>query len=390
MKPGFAFRSHITFTVERNCLKELDEELREDRLSLKTIVAGLKSQQEYTTITPSGHSRRLTKFFAQVHSNATPLLNAICQSYKCKCKCENNHKALMRLDSRASMQPARPRLGGRSQQKTTFSLLFDVQGFLQESLIEASQPKEPTNALDDTYDPCVTAVSLPSIVLTGADRSFHEDTLKTKNDDLNLCRLTLQAKAAGRILRMELDGNNLSALNVQSRQRQQYSSAIALGSMLQKGHLNEEIRMTPKQQTLLALDLASSVLQLRETTWVGPAFSSKTIRLLTKHSKETAAVVSGPYIEQVVDEESVGGWIASEGPDPKAALLELAILLLEIWNHRPVEVWSVNTDIGTLDTTDSRRAAAIRWLELTSDRLPPHHLTAIEQCLAICAGRVRT
>lgn len=48
-------------------------------------------------------------------------------------------------------------------------------------------------------------------------------------------------------------------------------------------------------------------------------------------------------------------------------------------------------ETGTeVKTSDSRRIAASRWLQVTDKELPVKYLTAIEQCLAICSGRLRS
>src|SRR5690606_14924721 len=74
--------------------------------------------------------------------------------------------------------------------------------------------------------------------------------------------------------------------------------------------------------------------------------------------------------------------------EPQVALLELSILLLEIWHQRSLNDWASETklDVGT---QDSRRIAATRWLQATDKELPVNYLDAIEKCLAICSGRLR-
>lgn len=41
------------------------------------------------------------------------------------------------------------------------------------------------------------------------------------------------------------------------------------------------------------------------------------------------------------------------------------------------------------NSLDRRRSAAIRWLEVTQNKLPLNHLKAIEACLQFSAGRLR-
>src|SRR4051812_19927550 len=79
---------------------------------------------------------------------------------------------------------------------------------------------------------------------------------------------------------------------------------------------------------------------------------------------------------------------ALQGPNPKAALLELAIMLLEIWHHKTFEMWATGSGLSDIVSADGRIIAAMKWLQMTYERLPPHHPTAIEKCLALCSGRL--
>lgn len=162
-------------------------------------------------------------------------------------------------------------------------------------------------------------------------------------------------------------------------------SSKTLDDLLQDGTGSEDEKMTPKQQTLLALDVASSIVQLRQTCWFRHPFSSKVVKFLIQKEGQGTTAISTPFVEQVADPDQQD----FPGPDPKAALLELAILLLEIWHHKTLESWCTKSGIAKVDSPETRQRAAIRWLEMTSERLPLHHLTAIEQCLALCAGRLR-
>jgi hypothetical protein len=119
-------------------------------------------------------------------------------------------------------------------------------------------------------------------------------------------------------------------------------------------------------------------------------WNNKQIMLLLEKAAEgehEKTEVCGPFIRQTIH-ASVGTGAVAASPTPKGALLELAILLLEIWHHKPMEMWMTKLGTQNADTPEARHIAAIRWLEMTHERLPPHHLTAIEQCLAICSGRL--
>jgi hypothetical protein len=189
------------------------------------------------------------------------------------------------------------------------------------------------------------------------------------------------------LLKLHLMSDSLLLANGTREARRQVTISHTLEEILRRGCLDEDARMTPKQQTILALDIAASLLQLRQTHWSLFSWTNKRIQFLLSKQGE----FWGPFVEEMIDKRTDKTALdqGPQGPNPKEALLELAILLLEIWHHKPLEMWAGKLGMEFVDTPESRRIAAIRWLELTSDRLPPHHLAAIEQCLAFCSGRLR-
>ncbi|KAI1773628.1 hypothetical protein F4818DRAFT_452687 [Hypoxylon cercidicola] len=383
-KGSFVFKERVTFTIEKASLKELVEELREDRLSLKTIINSMRTQQEYALRQPSHDARRLTKIYAQVQINATPLFAAMCKV--CTCKCHDKHKVLMRLDNRVPVQREKPRLVRKTD--TIFSLVFELEDHLQEALVKASQSANDSGA----GAPCqgmatkIPIFKFPTLVINPIPGGGSEEGNKsTKLTDI--CRHASHARLSGHVIKLQLTKGDLSILEEPHEAQRHFSTSTTLERFLWDGIKDEDARMTPKQQTLLALDIAASILQLRQTCWFNLPFNSKGIRFLIQDGGKTKTAIHGPFVEQTIEDPS--GWSdTSEGPDPKTALLQLAILLLEIWHHRPLEMWTAKTGMAGVESKEAR-IAAIQWLEMTSERLPPHHLTAIEQCLAICSGRLR-
>ncbi|KAI0457325.1 hypothetical protein F5B21DRAFT_464007 [Xylaria acuta] len=389
---AFAFKKRISFAIHHSSLKELIEELSEDRLSLKIIIKGMKTQQDYTTRNPAGDSKRFAKLFARVQSNATPLYLAI--NDRCTCKCSSNHKVLMRLDNRIPLQRAKPKLGRKLKEHTDFNLVLNLEDDLQETHVNVSR-SSPSDEDAQSAPRQAPAVKLPTITFNDTPNMARKCIDST--DIMNICSQASHARVSKHILKLELTDQMLSLNKGAPSPRREFSQSTSLQDVLRDGILNEDSRLTPKQRTLLALDLSASMLQLRETFWFSEPFDSSTIIFLTCSTSPPTEnshrqAVTGPFIERSLDKSSAN--VSSPGYaeidlDPKTALLELAILLLEIWHHRPLEMWTAKAGIESVETTEARRIAAIRWVEKTSEHLPPHHLTAIEQCLAVCSGRLR-
>lgn len=198
----------------------------------------------------------------------------------------------------------------------------------------------------------------------------------------DICHCAMAAFKKEYLLRLHLTADSLSLAKETREARREVANQTTLEQFLSHGCLDKDARMTPKQQTMLALDIAASVLQLRQTHWSLLPWTNKRIRLLLPKQGD----FWGPFIEELIDKRTGKTPLnpIPKGPDPEEAMLELAILLLEIWHHEPFEMWADKVGMKN----EARLIAAIRWLQRTSNRLPLHHLRAIEQCLAFCSGRL--
>ncbi|KAF7534816.1 hypothetical protein G7054_g5932 [Neopestalotiopsis clavispora] len=375
---GFSFLKRLKFTIERGSLKSLIDELSEDRLSMKTIISRVKARKEHSIKDASRSARRLARVYTRINHNCTPLLKAICQA--CNGSCTNEHKALMKLDSRApkALEPHH-RLKNPSED-VAFHLFIQLGDQYLESVVrvKSSNGEDCVGLSRGTHDGQVSVITFPAIRIIGTD-------------------VASQALAANHSLGLELHGELLLASTGKLEPQRYKTSAMTLNDLLRIGCQNESSRMTPKQQTRCALDLAASIIQLRGTSWLDPEFTNKTIKVLSQEFRDNTqqGILSfaGLFVEQTYSVGLSDRTKHLAGPDPKIALLELAILLLEIWNHKPLEVWAANVCLGDflndLKSPEIRHIAAIRWLQESEERLPRYHLEAIEQCLAICAGRIQ-
>ncbi|KAF4467135.1 hypothetical protein FALBO_5994 [Fusarium albosuccineum] len=351
----FRFRQRLSFTIERNTLRGLLEELTEDRLSLKTIIKGIRTQQEFAAREPSHEAKRLATIFSQVQTGAKALFAAMCHG----CTLPQQRERAILLMKR--------------KQTTIFNLIFTLEGSLQEALVKAApldeQPSSPARLTSAT-----PVSQIPKVTFKVASGTMTAVT--------DICRTAREARVRRCILQLELSLQSLSLVEAPREPCQKFTTASNLENLLQ-GPRDEDTCMTPKQRTILALDLAAAIPQLRETTWLSLPWNKRSIKFLVPHANQATV---GPFVEQTLEAQAPP---SDTGPDPKAVLLELAILLLEIWHQRTLESWAVTAAMESLESPEARRIAAIRWLERTSERLPVHHLTAVEQCLAICSGRLR-
>ena len=212
----------------------------------------------------------------------------------------------------------------------------------------------------------------------------------------NLCHIAKKAWEKGELLQLELGANALTMANHEPARAKMTASfdtitaaATTLEALLSHDPRQVSEWLTPKRQAFLALEIASSILQFQQTHWLSSPWSSQTIRFAVLHSKKPTV---SAFIEQDLDTRRGVAPLpmASSDLEPQMAILELSILLLEIWHRRSIETWALETgtEVKTLGT-DNRRIAAIRWLQETYEELPLDYLDAIEKCFAICSGRLR-
>lgn len=97
---------------------------------MKTIIKGLKTQQEYLPKEPGGDALKLVANFKKVQQTASTLFSAMCKC--CSCHCKTGHGLLLRLDNRAPVQRVRTKMEKTADYLTAFSLFMELDKSLQE------------------------------------------------------------------------------------------------------------------------------------------------------------------------------------------------------------------------------------------------------------------
>ncbi|KAK5634205.1 hypothetical protein RRF57_009919 [Xylaria bambusicola] len=282
----------------------------------------------------------------------------------------------------------------KSETGMIFNLMLDQGGQFHQTIVTARQENIAATEISQQKAQESRNVKFPpSITIINDGKDACCDITFQKEVVTDLCNALCQAKTSSRILQLELVNHNLLYEQIEPipGTYKQNSALEFLDLFLRKGYQNYDIRMTPKQQTLLALDVASSVLQLRQTCWLDVDFRSTSMRFLLCENEGKGILTPALFIERIVHSSKVlDETNMTQAPEPKTTLLELAIILLEIWHHQPLDSCINSLGLDSAETLETRRIAAIRWLERTSSRLPLQHLAAIEQCLAVCSGRLRS
>ncbi|KAI9835734.1 MAG: hypothetical protein M1819_001912 [Sarea resinae] len=140
-----------------------------------------------------------------------------------------------------------------------------------------------------------------------------------------------------------------------------------------------------KFRMLLALRLASNLLQLLQTRWLEKAWSKDDVCFLLRSTGQANDVTQGqkldadrPFVSVTFDGVTRNTQ-SQRNIDPKIVLLELGILLLEIWHERTLE--SRFPDIEAPKNPWERFALAARWLDDTSNPLLDLYRKAVSRCI---------
>lgn len=231
-------------------------------------------------------------------------------------------------------------------------------------------------------------LKVPSITVTETPNVSYPAAARVRIK--SICEDARKARERRRVLSLELtSGATLEVVEKDDKSPHSYDRSISLADFLKVTAVDADARMSPIEQTLLALNVVSSALQLRPTMWCSVPWNSTAIKFPVQAVDSARAALCTPYIEQAIDLTMLG---TQEGASldltteaAKTTMLELAILLLEILHHKSIAAWAARYDEGEPRTYRERMGAATRWLELSTSKLLPPHVKAVEECLVLCA-----
>ena len=143
-----------------------------------------------------------------------------------------------------------------------------------------------------------------------------------------------------------------------------------------------------KQSLILAVKLASSVLQLHATSWLGPCWEGHDIMFLDQQEGDTDSRIERPFItKRMVSMESQSSGELSEAALPPGvrnhSLFSLGVVLIEIWFGQTME--SLRKCSGVKETqqasTTKDLTTAIRLLDQIYRQAGDWYGDAVRRCL---------
>ena len=149
-------------------------------------------------------------------------------------------------------------------------------------------------------------------------------------------------------------------------------------------HLNDlRKRWNWNQRMVLAFRLASSLLQYHSTPWLNRLWTKKDICFLRSDSLIPGGSflfeADHPFINHVFTNSPKSA--SSHPHSAKQSVLDLGIILLEIWHVMAFETYIAAENLTVDESYGSRYDAATKWLNDTADNILPFYLDAACRCI---------
>ncbi|KAK3395011.1 hypothetical protein B0H63DRAFT_427002 [Podospora didyma] len=358
----------------------------------------LMNRSTSTTTDSSRKSRtvRLAKALRQVRGFANDLYTALCQCCQAG-TCHSKHEANLFLEDR--VDAADDILRSMRQQKTDQAAALIFRLIFAATLLAPPQQwwhELPIQVLKDTRDTTFEPASL-----TSRTRFVVPDNATTGDITSAMAALTLVDDFCSTIITAR--SRNPAVAFVVSRGRkmgtitadkctilsQVEPKRISLKTILSdSGSVADGIGFSLRFRMLLALRLASSLLQLSQTRWLGHAWSKEMVYFLMQpmpNGGKESVDFSRVFVTAPIDTQAPP---QGSSPEPKLMLLELGILLLEIWHQTTLEA---RFSLGKPpDGYYQRLARAVEWLEDNSNPPPCLYENAVSYCIrGMLGGQVR-
>jgi hypothetical protein len=223
----------------------------------------------------------------------------------------------------------------------------------------------------------------------------------------NLCQSIQRAKSDQKMLRLylqscgKLHGEHCDIVTATVQNLN--ANTISLASLLSISSLTSDRsrKLDMRYRTVLALRLASSLLQLLATPWLGTTWNADAIGFLAQPSSTAASTSAQNITVTQIDFEhpiimqdfttclSLDTNRMQEADTIRRMFLELGIMMLELYHETRLETYFAKDFPIIQDEYTFRQFLAKRWIEKSKFEILPDYLMPITQCVD-CSFEPRT
>ncbi|KAL8703265.1 MAG: hypothetical protein Q9201_003546 [Fulgogasparrea decipioides] len=370
----YTFVNRIKFSVKKDELDELIADLRDSRRSLEDIArARINTTKDVALPVFSPRAVRLARLFDQIQRHALGLYFGIRAAWADQCHLNHAARFLLNSWSGAISTKRKPRIAFKvafasSSQSDGMESCKEVGvEILNEDDVEEQTTDQACTVRFDNIERKPTFTVIDSICA-----SFLH-TAQTKGP-LNFCL------SPDRLLGYQPTGatcpSTMSTPKVPHDHLSQ-SDSVTLNDIL-----TNNIRFDPRDRVKIAFLLVSAQLQLHSTPWL-PTFWSKDILrfpwIKDPQTSEILVIYSCPFLQRhfsattTINEQSL--------QSAKRPLLELGIILLEIWNQQTFTEYASSVGKKIDEGYRSRYEIAKQWLDDTEQQLLPPYASVLSRCI---------
>ena len=373
-----------------NDLESAVRELDDTTEKLCRFTSIISSNRQLIEDKPPRKALKLARALRQVRGFASNLYLAIFQSWRAGC--HNQHEAKLFLEDRVDAAAGILKQARRNSSAPVliFQLIFAAsisqgQTLWHEAVVQVLM----ANSGDDSVPPLASQASRSPQVLLVVPQSTSKGPEVTFVHDI--CAAIEATKCGNEQVAFVLTGNQqfgTIATNEKTLISYHQADKTTLKALLLSDNKsNHHGTLLPlRLRMLLALRLASNLLQLLQTQWLQSAWSKDMIYFLLRptggasNASQNQLYIdfSRPFVSLTFDDSSASA-PTQQNVDPKVALLELGILLLEIWHGTTLETQFFLKEApgGYYE----RLGLALRWLDDMKDPLPELYDKAASHCI---------
>ncbi|KAK6499342.1 hypothetical protein TWF506_003970 [Arthrobotrys conoides] len=329
---------------------------------------------------PSRNASKLAVGFRRIQTLANNVHLAICRSWKIGC--HTRHDARLFLDDRLEVAV---KIAAKKKDCTSalsFRLVFGAESYptkpiWHETTVEITGREDEgdhANICAGSSGACRVTIVVPQIISTKRTVTIVDDICAT----IEAFALT-QRRISFVIAKNQRIGSISTDLNCFHCFFQ--GDEVSLETLLSRSPLGNRGCLIPYDQRIaLALRLASNLLQLFRTQWLQKPWRKDSIYFpISKSGTKHGPDFRKPFVSIPID-NGVRCVSAHNNTDIRNIMLELGILLLEIWHEVAFETQYNLTNISGIQ--EPRRTFAFDWMMNTTNPPPLLYEEAIKYCIS--------
>ena len=181
--------------------------------------------------------------------------------------------------------------------------------------------------------------------------SSPRQSIDTQDEVISICQEVHEAPEPHSVLEFQLISNHLRHVQDQERNHlphdsRDYHATTSLDEFLANSFDDEDRHMEWSQRALLALTLPCCILQMHDTNWIQRALTKSQVNFFGVLTEGFRLDVSKPMIVQQVPLPESRSAFTDSATMWKETLVELAVLLLELWHQKPLQQWASEKNVG--------------------------------------------